>query len=102
MIIGDILISSGMIAYMGIFGMSYRVSCMKIWLKMIDENNININPMFQFIVTTNLVFLIQDLHVDANTLGTWVNQDKLPNDYLSIENAIILRESLRWCLMIDP
>ena len=39
---------------------------------------------------------------DANTLGTWVNQEKLPNDNLSIENAIILENSSRWCLMIDP
>jgi dynein heavy chain, axonemal len=39
---------------------------------------------------------------DANTIGIWVNQQKLPNDKFSIENAIILKNSSRWPLMIDP
>jgi len=39
---------------------------------------------------------------DANTIGIWVNQQKLPNDKFSIENAIILQNSSRWPLMIDP
>jgi len=33
---------------------------------------------------------------DANTIGTWVNNQKLPNDRFSIENAIILKNSTRW------
>jgi len=39
---------------------------------------------------------------DANTIGIWVNQQKLPNDKFSIENAIILKNSTRWSLLIDP
>lgn len=35
---------------------------------------------------------------DANTIGTWVNNQKLPNDRFSIENAIILKNSTRWYL----
>jgi len=39
---------------------------------------------------------------DENTIGIWVNSQKLPNDKFSIENAIILENSTRWPLMIDP
>ena len=39
---------------------------------------------------------------NENTIGTWVNNEKLPNDAFSIENAIILKNSARWPLLIDP
>lgn len=32
----------------------------------------------------------------------WTNTHKLPNDSFSIDNAIILKNSSRWPLMIDP
>ena len=39
---------------------------------------------------------------DGITIGTWTNQHKLPNDSFSIDNAIILKNSTRWPLLIDP
>jgi dynein heavy chain len=39
---------------------------------------------------------------DPVQVGTLTNQYRLPNDGLSIENAIILQNSLRWPLMVDP
>ncbi len=39
---------------------------------------------------------------DLITIGSWTNRDKLPNDDFSIDNAIILKNSRRWPLMIDP
>jgi dynein heavy chain len=39
---------------------------------------------------------------DLITIGRWVNNDKLPNDNFSIDNSIILKNSRRWPLMIDP
>ena len=39
---------------------------------------------------------------DANTIGVWVNQHKLPNDRFSIDNAIISKNSSKWSLIIDP
>jgi dynein heavy chain len=55
----------------------------------------------------SVIFIIiklikKELLLDENTLGIWVNQHKLPNDFLSIENAIIIKESTRYSLMIDP
>ena len=35
-------------------------------------------------------------------IGQWTNSFKLPNDDFSIDNAIILKNSNRWPLMIDP
>ena len=39
---------------------------------------------------------------DLVTIGKWTNNEKLPNDAFSIDNAIILKNSRRWPLMIDP
>lgn len=39
---------------------------------------------------------------DPLIIGQWTNQQQLPNDDFSIDNAIILKNSSRWPLMIDP
>lgn len=39
---------------------------------------------------------------DPLTIGIWTNSQQLPNDSFSIDNAIILKNSSRWPLMIDP
>jgi len=38
---------------------------------------------------------------DAATIAHW-NNENLPNDRISIENATILTNAERWPLMIDP
>jgi len=43
-LVGDILISSGIIAYLGVFIMSYRQDCVKNWIDMIKMFNIKSNP----------------------------------------------------------
>lgn len=39
---------------------------------------------------------------DPLAIGIWTNSQQLPNDNFSIDNAIILKNSSRWPLMIDP
>ena len=39
---------------------------------------------------------------DPLSIGLWINTQQLPNDDFSIDNAIILKNSTRWPLMIDP
>lgn len=39
---------------------------------------------------------------DPLEIGIWTNTQQLPNDDFSIDNAIILKNSSRWPLMIDP
>lgn len=72
--------------------MGYRDSCLKAWQNLLDEK--------QILYTDN--YSLQEVLTDANTIGIWVNQQKLPNDKFSIENAIILKNSSRWPLLIDP
>lgn len=45
---------------------------------------------------------LQKVLSDPITIGKWTNQEKLPNDSFSIDNAIIFHNSSRWPLMIDP
>jgi len=36
-LVGDIIISSGVIAYLGVFTQSYRNICIEMWIKMMKE-----------------------------------------------------------------
>lgn len=45
---------------------------------------------------------MQSVLSDPLVIGVWTNQQQLPNDDFSIDNAIILKNSKRWPLMIDP
>lgn len=85
-ITGDIVLSSGIIAYMGAFMMGYREQCLEAWQVVLDGREIPFTHNFS----------LQDVLSDANTIGIWVNNQKLPNDKFSIENAIILKNSTRW------
>ena len=42
-LVGDILISSGIIAYLGVFTQAYRDDCIKSWIDMIQSFNIKSN-----------------------------------------------------------
>jgi len=90
-IIGDMLISSGIIAYLGIFPFSYRETCIASWSVMLQKLNIAKSENYTFF----------------NALGDplqkliW-QKLKLPTDTVSTDNAIILEKSTRWPLMIDP
>ena len=46
--------------------------------------------------------MLQNILSDPITIGRWTNKYKLPNDNISIDNAIILNNSRRYPLMIDP
>jgi len=85
------LISSGIIAYLGVFIQSYRQDCIKNWIDMIKMFNIKSNPD----VSLNSILGNQV------KIREWLIQ-RLPQDKFSIDNAIILENSERWPLMIDP
>jgi dynein heavy chain len=88
---GDILVASGIIAYLGIFTSAYRREAMDKWIGRLTELQIPASKEF------NLANCIGD----QVKIRQWVI-DFLPNDQLSIDNAIILDNSRRWPLMIDP
>jgi dynein heavy chain len=90
-LIGDILISSGIIAYLGAFTIVYRNEMVKIWSKACQERNIQCSQNFSLVKTLGDPVLLRDWTIFG-----------LPNDTFSQENAIINLLSRRWPLFIDP
>lgn len=91
-VLGDVLMASAFVSYIGPFNIKYRTLIMKDkFAKFFRDNKIpaseNINPLA--ILTT-----------DAE-MAEWQNE-KLPSDEVSLQNGAILTNSDRYSLMIDP
>lgn len=91
---GDVLLVTAFISYVGCFIKTYRVDLMdNYWLPFLKgladpiPVSSNLDP---------LTMLTDDADIAA-----W-NNEGLPNDKMSIENATILSNAERWPLMIDP
>lgn len=88
---GDVLIASGIIAYLGAFLARYRLSSVESWISLMHKNE----------VPASEKFLLRTVIGEEVVIRQWVI-DRLPNDELSIDNALVLSKSRRWPLMIDP
>lgn len=90
---GDTLLITAFISYVGCFTKQFRLDLNKLWL-----NNLrSLEPPIP--ITEGLDSL--SLLTDDTTVALWQNEG-LPSDRMSIENATILSNSERWPLMIDP
>ena len=90
-ILGDVLVSAGSISYLGPFVQSYRTAIEIEWHASLSELNI---------AHSSGCNVMQTL-MDPVASRTW-NIQGLPSDDFSISNAIIMTNSSRWPLMIDP
>jgi dynein heavy chain len=88
---GDILISSGMIAYLGAFTTVFRSDLADEWVKLCEEKEIPNSGKFS----------LERVLGNAVQIRNW-GLAGLPNDAFSIENAIINDKTKRWPLFIDP
>ncbi|CAD8045721.1 unnamed protein product [Paramecium sonneborni] len=88
---GDCLISAAIISYLGVFPIQYREQCLQFWKLKLKQNQVNFSDDYT----------LQVQLCDPIQINKWIQQ-KLPNDSFSIDNAIILKQSTRWPLMIDP
>jgi dynein heavy chain, axonemal len=88
---GNSLIAAGMVAYSGPFTAQYRTQLEDEWYEKISALGIKVADH----VT------MKEILEDPVQTKTWT-ANNLPNDNLSIENAIIMFKSRRWPLMIDP
>ncbi|KAJ1435246.1 dynein heavy chain, partial [Ochromonadaceae sp. CCMP2298] len=88
---GDVVLSSGVIAYMGAFIASYREDAIRQWSALLTQKGI----------TCSKGFTLQDTLGSPVTIRSWII-NRLPNDSFSIENGIMVFTSNRWPLMIDP
>lgn len=91
---GDTLLITAFISYVGCFTKQFRLDLMnKMWLPFLR----GLEPPIP--ITEGLDPLT--LLTDDTTIALWQNEG-LPSDRMSIENATILSNSDRWPLMIDP
>lgn len=88
---GDILISCGVIAYMGPFTADLRIESLDKWTTHVTGSNIPCSRKYNFVEVLGTEIKI----------NSW-NMYGLPRDSFSIENAIIMDNSKRWSLFIDP
>ena len=97
MLPGDVLLVASFISYLGCFTKQYRIELLeKKWLPNLKKVSKPI-PMSLGYVGANVLSLLTD---DAIVAG-W-NNEGLPSDAMSTENATILTNSIKWPLMIDP
>ena len=96
-IIGDILISSGIISYLGAFTKSYREEIILHWANKIRDSKIPIS----YNESKSPNDIMRSIIGDDMEIETWKSQ-KLPNDNFSTDNALIMSKSRRFCLLIDP
>ncbi|CAB3241075.1 unnamed protein product [Arctia plantaginis] len=91
---GDILLVCAFISYVGCFTKQYRLDLLhKNWLVFLKT----LEPPIP--ITEGLDPLT--MLTDDTTIAMWQNEG-LPSDRMSTENATILSNSDRWPLMIDP
>ncbi|XP_059151038.1 dynein axonemal heavy chain 3-like [Physella acuta] len=90
-IVGDVLISAGLVAYLGPFILDFRQSCTQGWLQLCRQKNIPVSDSFSLSTTLGDPVKIRDWLIAG-----------LPADQYSIDNAIIVMCANRWPLMIDP
>lgn len=90
-ITGDVLISSGVVAYLGAFTVDFRLEAIGEWHALCRRKNIPCSEIFSMNVTLG----------DPVKIRAW-NIAGLPVDAFSVDNGIIVSNSRRWPLMIDP
>lgn len=88
---GDVLIASGVVAYLGPFTSEFRAKQIIEWRDTCVEMGITCAPNFSLLNVLG----------DPVAIRSW-NIFGLPSDSFSIESAIIIHNARRWPLMIDP
>ncbi|GIX99967.1 dynein heavy chain 7, axonemal [Caerostris darwini] len=88
---GDVLLASGVIAYLGPYTSYYRSICITDWVKFCMNHRIPCTQNFSLSETLGNPVKIQ----------FW-NLNGLPRDAFSVDNGVIVEFGKRWPLMIDP
>lgn len=92
-LVGNCIIAAGIMSYGWPFDSTQRKKLLEVWIQNIDNN-------FKFPIShkVNLIKVIGN----KVRIENWKALFNLPNDDLSIENAIILDHTSRWPLCINP
>ena len=90
-LLGDVLLSAGVIAYLGPFTIPYRREVIAGWQELCNEKRLPMSEKFD----------LQEVIGDPVLIRQW-NLQGLPTDSFSIDNGIVSSVARRWPLMIDP
>lgn len=88
---GDVLVASACIAYLGAFSIDYRKRMSDEWIAECQRLDIPSSSQFDLVHCLGEPYKMRE----------W-NMHGLPRDDVSIENGIIVTQSSRWPLIIDP
>ena len=88
---GDVLISAGVVAYLGTFTSAFRQEQISYWSEGCKERGLPCSDSFSLNSTLGEPVKIREWTIAG-----------LPTDSFSIENGIIIANARRWPLMIDP
>ncbi|KAK9727720.1 ATP-binding dynein motor region [Popillia japonica] len=88
---GDILISAGVVAYLGPFTMQFRQKQIEDWVRLLTSFKIVCTADFQLTAVLGEPVVIRQWNIYG-----------LPSDSFSIDNGIIITNARRYPLMIDP
>merc|ERR1712166_627749 len=89
--VGSVFLASAFLGYLGAFDSSFRDQITAQWVEQANELGI---PCCEH-------FSLYDIMADPVEVRQW-QMDGLPYDKLSVENGILVTQSSRWSLMIDP
>ncbi|XP_032823200.2 dynein axonemal heavy chain 3 [Petromyzon marinus] len=88
---GDVLLSAGTVAYLGAFAVDFRLECRREWQALCARRQVPCSEEFSLSGTLG----------DPTTVRAWQIAG-LPVDSFSVDNGIIVTNSRRWPLAIDP
>lgn len=88
---GDCLLSTAFVTYLGTFDTKYREELLNKWRHLIKE----------LLIPATADLKITVFLCDPVSIREW-NIQGLPADDLSTENGVIVTQSIRWPLIIDP
>lgn len=90
-LVGDVLLATGFLSYCGPYNQEFRANLVKTWMAVLKSREI---PFTKNLNITNML-------VENATISEWMLQG-LPNDELSVQNALIVTKSSSYPLLIDP
>ncbi|KAK0178414.1 hypothetical protein PV328_002364 [Microctonus aethiopoides] len=90
-LVGDVLLATGFLSYCGPYNQQYRARLVTSWMDILTDREI------PFTKNLNIISML----VDSATVSEWTLQG-LPNDELSVQNALIVTKSSSYPLLVDP
>lgn len=103
-LVGDILISSSIIVYLGSYQHSFRQKYINQWAELCRVNHLTTSPDFSLIKVLGSPIEARSFVLQGFVAGYVLVAyfEGLPSDPISYENAIIMTKSNRWPLLLDP